>query len=78
MRVVRRLGPSTKEHACTSDLSCPDLFELSDGRYAVIGADMTAELRPLVPADAGVAPHERIVVVSREVLMGAKGDIPDA
>jgi hypothetical protein len=55
--------------------SCPDLFELNDGRFAIIGTDMTEELSGDLPPDAGVAPYERIVVITRETLLRAKGDI---
>ena len=60
-------------------MSCPDVFELSSGDFAVIGTDATEdhELRASLPADAGIAPYERIVVVSRATLLHAKRDIPD-
>lgn len=58
--------------------TCPDIFELSDGNFAVIGTDATASLDARLPADAARADHERIVVISRETLLRAKGDIPDA
>ncbi|GIE75572.1 hypothetical protein Aph02nite_15220 [Actinoplanes philippinensis] len=61
-----------------SNATCPDIFELSDGDFAVIGTDMTDELRGLLPSDAGVADYERIVKVSRATLVAAKGDIPAA
>jgi hypothetical protein len=73
--IVRRLGSSPRER-CLSDVNCPDVFELADGSFAVIGRDMTAELRGKLPADAGVADYERIVVVSRQTLVDARGDIP--
>lgn len=58
--------------------TCPDIFELSDGNYAVIGTDATELLDPRLPSDAARADYERIVVISRETLLRAKGDIPDA
>ncbi|MFD5859303.1 hypothetical protein [Streptomyces chartreusis] len=58
--------------------SCPDVFELSDGSFAVIGTEATAALEPFLPADAARADYERIVVISRETLICAKRDIPDA
>lgn len=61
-----------------SGSTCPDIFELNDGRFAVIGTDMTGELKDGLPADAGLAAYERIVVISRETLVRAKADIPDA
>lgn len=58
--------------------TCPDIFELSDGNFAVIGTEATDELDNLLPADAARADYERIVIVSRETLVRAKTDIPDA
>jgi hypothetical protein len=61
-----------------SGSTCPDIFELANGDFAVIGTDATATLDGRLPADAGRADYERIVVISRETLLRAKADIPDA
>nr|WP_240982917.1 hypothetical protein [Streptomyces sp. S3(2020)] len=58
--------------------NCPDLFELSDGTFAVIGTDRTEELDGMLPSDASRADYERIVVITRETLLRAKRDIPEA
>lgn len=58
--------------------TCPDIFELSDGNFAVIGTDATEALDALLPEDAARAEHERIVVITRETLIRAKNDIPSA
>jgi hypothetical protein len=58
--------------------TCPDIFELNDGNFAVIGTEATATLARELPADAKCAYYERIVIVSRETLVRAKPDIPDA
>jgi hypothetical protein len=58
--------------------TCPDLFELSDGNFAVIGTDRTEELDALLPDDAARADYERIVVITRYTLLRAKRDIPEA
>ncbi len=76
-QIRRRLGSSPRERGSSQEFTCPDIFELSDGSFAVIGTDMTAALQPLLPADAGVADYERVVVISRETLLHAKADIPD-
>jgi hypothetical protein len=73
--ISRRLGATPQARGSVGNGSCPDLFELSDGRFAVIGTDMTAELAGKLPPDAGVAPYERIVVITRDTLLRAKGDI---
>ncbi len=75
MEIVRRLGSSPKER-CLSEATCPDVFELADGDFAVIGRDMTEQLRGLLPDDAGCGADERIVVVSRETLVHAGRDLP--
>ena len=77
---LRRLGtaPSQRNGACVACDNCPDLFELPDGDFAVIGIDATAALAPHLPADAGCGPDERIVRIPRAVLVAAKADIPAA
>ncbi|MFJ5309609.1 hypothetical protein [Streptomyces sp. NPDC088350] len=78
MRIVRRVGASPRERGSTTGQTCPDIFELSDGDFAVIGREATAELDSELPPDAARADYERIVVISRETLVRAKQDIPDA
>jgi len=73
-KFLRRLGA---RQACDNTFACPDIFELSDGSFAVIGSDITQEKSKL-PADAGCGPNERIVRIPRELLVRAKHDIPDA
>ncbi|MES5824500.1 hypothetical protein [Streptomyces sp. RG80] len=58
--------------------NCPDILELSDGSFAIIGTDRTDELDGKLPSDASRADYERIVVITRETLLRAKRDIPDA
>lgn len=76
MEIIRRLGASPAQRGSTNGCSCPDIFELSDGRFAVIGTDLTDELDGRLPADASRADYERIVVVTRETLVRARADIP--
>ncbi|MFD3563893.1 MULTISPECIES: hypothetical protein [unclassified Streptomyces] len=78
MKIVRRIGVPPHARGSTSGANCPDVFELSDGNFAVIGKEATAELDKELPADASRADYERIVIVSRETLVRAKADIPDA
>ncbi|GAA0799670.1 hypothetical protein [Spirilliplanes yamanashiensis] len=76
--ITRRLGVPPSSRGSVTDCTCPDIFELEDGNFAVIGTDRTLELRSTLPSDAGLAAYERIVVISRQTLLSAKGDIPDA
>jgi len=78
VEIVRRLGVPPKERGSATNGTCPDIFELSDGNFAVIGTDVTAELEGKLPAEAAVADYERIVVVSRETVLAAKKDIPSS
>ncbi|MFF3492392.1 hypothetical protein ACFYWS_13685 [Streptomyces sp. NPDC002795] len=78
MKIVRRIGVPPRARGSASGANCPDVFELSDGNFAVIGTEATAELDGELPDDASRADYERIVIVSRETLLRAKADIPDA
>ncbi|MDL2080056.1 hypothetical protein QNN03_26800 [Streptomyces sp. GXMU-J15] len=78
MRITRRLGDPPRLRGCGTGETCPDVFELSNGDFAVIGTEATEELDGLLPADAARADYERIVIISRETLIRAKKDIPDA
>jgi hypothetical protein len=78
MKAMRRLGATPKERGDTTGVSgSPDILELDDGSFAVIGADITDQLgqRPL--RDAVCAANERIVRISRRTLIAAKKDIPE-
>ncbi len=76
-QIIRRLGVPPCDRGSTSGATCPDIFELADGNFAVIGTDVTASLDSHLPDDAARADYERIVVISRETLVKAKADIPD-
>ncbi|MBZ3904270.1 hypothetical protein WB401_40090 [Streptomyces brasiliscabiei] len=78
MKIVRRVGASPRERGSATGQTCPDIFELSDGSFAVIGREATAELDAELPSDAARADYERIVIITRETLVRAKPEIPDA
>lgn len=74
LRVARRLGSAPSNRAdCTETGNCPDLFELTCGNFAIIGADVGTRLE--LPADAGCSDTERVVMVPREVLLSALRDL---
>lgn len=65
MRAIRRLGQTPKERGDTTGVSgSPDILELDDGSFAVIGEDITDRLGRAPLADARCAPNERIVRVT--------------
>lgn len=76
--ILRRLGPNPDATRCQGGQSCPDLFELTTGDFAIIGQDITAETVPSLPRDAGCGPGERIVRIPRRLLVSARCDIPAA
>lgn len=78
MTFIKRLGPDphadgAKTLGCRG---CPDIWELENGDFAVIGADITAAAGQLPPS-ASCGPDERMVRIPRKTLVLAKHDIPD-
>lgn len=78
VKAIRRLGSTPVERGETTNVSgSPDILELDDGSFAVIGIDITDEIGRHPLSDAKCAPHERIVRLTRNTLLAAKRDIPD-
>ncbi len=76
---TRRLGKSAAELGVSdNDPTCPDMWELNNGDFAVIGRDLTASYAERLPAGVSVGGNERLVIIPRSMLIAAKGDIPDA
>ena len=77
---LRRLGPAPHlDGAQTPGLrGCPDVFELETGDFAIIGNDITLKAVGHLPSDASCGPDEKIVVIPRKTLIGAKPYIPDS
>ena len=76
----RRLGldPHRDDTLTIAANGCPDMWELDDGSFAVIGIERTAELLPHLPSSAGCGPDERIVVIPRSLLVHIRDYIPAA
>lgn len=76
---VRRLGPDPHLGAAKTYAvhGCPDIWELADGDFAVIGPDITPEAGGRLPPSASCGPDERIIKLPRRSLVLAKPDIPD-
>lgn len=56
---------------------CPDVWELSNGDFAIIGIRKTREFLHLLPESAGCGLDEEIILVPRVVMANAKRDLPD-
>lgn len=79
MEAVRRLGKTPAELGATTGVSgSPDILELDDGAFAVIGVDITDQVGGLSGLGARCAPNERVVRVPRTTLAAAKYDIPES
>jgi len=76
---LRRIGPYPQASGlqCSGCRSCPDIWELDNGDFAVIGLDITDTALPKLPPTAGCGPDERIVRLPRKLLVNARRDIPD-
>ena len=77
---VRRLGPDPHANGkMTRSLAgCPDILEMANGDFAIIGTDITGDAAARLIAGASCGPDERIICIPRETLLLAKRDIPEA
>ncbi len=76
---LKRLGPDPHANGAQTPAlrGCPDIFELEDGDFAIIGVDIAAASIDRLPSTAGCGPDERIVRIPRKTLVLAKSDIPN-
>lgn len=76
--ILRRLGPDPHSHGAQTPAlkGCPDIFELKNGDFAIIGRDLTASIIADLPSGASCGPDERIIVIPRKTLVLARPDIP--
>jgi hypothetical protein len=77
---LRRIGQDPRGNGaeCSGCDGCPDIWELENGDFAIIGIDITALVIEKLPPTAGCAPNERIIRLPRNLLVNAKRDIPGA
>ena len=82
MNFIRRIGPDPHAGGFQTAAAngCPDILELADGDFAIIGTDITASARNLIGNVAGAScgHDETIIRIPRRTLVLAKSDIPDA
>ncbi|WP_406121248.1 hypothetical protein [Streptomyces sp. NBC_00989] len=76
LHINQRLGVPPQSRGSTSGANCPDIFELCDDHYALIGTERTEEVRRAHPEMRELAPSEIVVVVDRQTLIHAKPQIP--
>lgn len=80
MELTRRIGPDPHaDGRSTENLAgCPDILELANGDFAIIGRDITDEAQAVMFPTASYRPDERVIQLPRRMLVGAKQDIPDS
>ena len=74
---TKRLG-GNGVNLCEGGYHCPQILEMEDGNFAVVGTDMTTEAIPAMPPGPGVGPLERVIRVPRHVFVAARAEIPAA
>lgn len=72
----RRIGPVPNATTGSSGANgCPDIWELDNGDFAVIGFQPNQTLIASLPQEAGIEADEALVVVPRSVLLGARENL---
>jgi hypothetical protein len=72
---LRRLGQN-EENLC--GYNCPQILEMADGDFAVVGLNITTEAAAAMPPGPGVSPKEGVVRIPRRVMIAARAEIPAA
>ena len=80
MEFIRRLGPDPHANGAQTPslMNCPDILEMGDGNFAVIGIDITGKAAGKLPPTVSCGPDERVIWIPRKTLILAKPDIPEA
>ena len=68
---LRRIGPDPHENGARTYAlrGCPDILEMENGDFAIIGSDITAEAAGKLPPTVGCGPDERIIRIPRKTLV---------
>lgn len=75
---MRRIGSTPQQRGSTTGANCPDVIELDDGSYLVIGklpADGVIKAKGFVEQGFSVGPDEAPVIVPRDALLTAARQI---
>ena len=81
IHITGRIGSTPQQRGCADASGCPDIFELSDGSFLVIGKapgvpHITAA--DLIKYSGNIGVGEQAIVVPRQLLIDAKAGIPYA
>ena len=77
MKAIRRLGRDADDPKTGGASGSPDVMELENGDFAIIGWDITEDADTSALPGVHWVEGERIVRVDRDVLINAKKDIPE-
>ena len=69
---IRRLGQNQPE--CKHGYACPQVLEMTDGAFAVVGLVITDDAITTLPPGPGVGPKEGVVKVPRAVLLSSMAE----
>jgi hypothetical protein len=77
--LLRRIGPDPHLGGAQTPAlqGCPDIFELENGDFAIVGRDLTSVVARELPPGATCGPDERIIIIPRKTLVLAKPHIPE-
>jgi hypothetical protein len=73
--MYRRLGRSANA-LCVGGFQCPQVLEMPDGDFAVVGKIITDEAKQQIPAGLGIGPDEGVVKVPRRVMADVRSELP--
>lgn len=76
MHITHRIGTTPQQRGSLSGQTCPDVFALDTGDFAVMGTAIEEDLTALLPDGTTILPGERVVIVPAQLLTDAKPDIP--
>lgn len=72
----RRIGPIPNSTSGSSGANgCPDIWELENGDFAIIGFQASAEIISTLPESASIEGDEAMIVVPRAVVLGARKNL---
>ena len=74
---LKRLG-GNGANLCEGGHRCPQILEMENRDFAVVGEDITDVAAPALPPGPGVGPTERVIRVPRQVFIAARAEIPAA
>jgi len=73
--MYRRLGRSANAQ-CAGGFNCPQVLEMPDGDFAVVGIIITDDAKRNIPQGPGIGPGEGVVKVPRRVMADVRAELP--